>query len=119
MSEFEISKAAKKQMLEVARVFKASRESALSFLPELHSLEEDVAYFTNSVFAENDVYVAREIRSGELLGFIAFTERWVNHLYLLPRARRNGIGTKLLELAQRRADTLDLWTFQRNLSALQ
>lgn len=117
MNECKIAKARKDLMPEVAKVFKASRRHALPYLPELHTQEEDFNYFTNVVFSENEVYVALESKSEKVAGFIAFTKEWVNHLYLLPEAQKCGLGSKLLALAKDHAQSLDLWTFQRNLGA--
>jgi ribosomal protein S18 acetylase RimI-like enzyme len=36
---------------------------------------------------------------------------------VLPGAQRRGVGTELLQVAQRSFDRLQLWTFQRNLPA--
>lgn len=112
-----IRPAALSDMPEVARVFKASRRHSLSFLPVTHTEEEDIAYFTNVVFPGNDVVVGEE--GGRILGFIAFAEEWLNHLYLLPEAQGQGLGRKLLELAQSRYDHLQLWVFQRNEAAIR
>jgi GNAT superfamily N-acetyltransferase len=38
-------------------------------------------------------------------------------LYVLPKAQGRGVGTELLQVAQRCFDRLHLWTFQRNLRA--
>jgi putative acetyltransferase len=117
--DYEVAKASRDQMPGVAGVFTASRLHALPYLPKLHTPAEDIEYLTNVVFPQNDIRVARQRDSSEILGFIAFTPEWVNHLYLLPQARRNGIGRRLLSLAKEHALTLDLWTFQRNSAARQ
>lgn len=104
-------------MSEVARVFKASRQNAMPFLPEIHTSDEDADYFTNVVFAENHVYVAIELKSERIIGFIAFRDEWVNHLYILPQFQKFGLGSKLLALAKQHAQSLELWTFQKNLVA--
>jgi GNAT superfamily N-acetyltransferase len=99
----------------VAKVFKASRFDALPYLPELHTPEEDVNYFKNVVFRENEVFLA--LVSGDIVGFIAFNKEWINHLYLLPAVQRKGIGRQLLELAKNQTQPLKLWTFQKNVRA--
>jgi hypothetical protein len=52
-----------------------------------------------------------------LLGFIAFREDWVDHLYVRPGGQRQGLGTELLGVAQAAFGRLQLWAFQRNLPA--
>jgi ribosomal protein S18 acetylase RimI-like enzyme len=57
------------------------------------------------------------LEDGKLVGFIAFREGWVDHLYILPSSQRRGIGAALLKTAQQRIQELSLWTFQRNAAA--
>ena len=104
-------------MSEVAKVFKTSRRDALPYLRELHSEEEDVNHFTQSVFPTMDVFVAIRTQDERVIGFIAFTREWVHHLYVLREARRAGLGSRLLEIAKEGAQSLDLWAFQKNLAA--
>ena len=52
-----------------------------------------------------------------MIGIIAFREDWVDQLYVLPASQRRGVGTGLLQIAQRRFPRLHLWTFQRNTPA--
>ena len=113
---FEIARASRSQMAEVARVFKVSRRQALPFLPEIHSAEEDADHFTKVVFPGNEVHVAIAA-NGQIVGFIAFADGWVNHLYLLPEVQGRGLGQRLLAIAQEKCPQLDLWTFQRNIHA--
>jgi len=99
---------------EVARVFRLSRETALSFLPDLHTPEEDRAFFRTHVFP------ACEVRVGcdeSIIGFIAFREGWIDHLYVHPDHFRRGYGRTLLAEAKARHTPLQLWTFQKNLGA--
>jgi putative acetyltransferase len=114
---FRIERATAQQMIEVAKVFKSSRRDALPYLPELHSEEEDAHYFGQIVFSSMDVFVALSVRGEKIVGFIAFTREWVNHLYLLPEAQRAGLGGRLLAIAKEGARSLDLWAFQRNQAA--
>jgi putative acetyltransferase len=115
--EIKIVKAQSKNAPEIAEVFASSRRAALPYLPELHTQQEQIDYFVDVVLPENEVYLAAEIKSGNIAGFIAFTKDRVNHLYLLPIAQRQGLGTRLLKLAKDRSQALDLWTFQKNLEA--
>ncbi len=98
---------------EIARVCRLSFQSALPFLPTLHTAEEDLQYFSEQVLPKNEVYVARS-EKGQIIGFIAFDHEWVNQLYLLPEFRGSGIGGHLLDLAKACRTKLRLWTFQRN-----
>ena len=117
MKNFRIVRAVREQVIEVAKVFKTSRTQALPYLPELHTPEEDKQYFSAEVFEKDQVYVAECVNSRRILGFIAFNDEFVDHLYLLPDSQRMGIGTALINIAKERSSSLKLWTFQKNLNA--
>ena len=52
-----------------------------------------------------------------MIEMIAFRDDWIDQLYVLPKAQGRGVGTELLQVAQRCFDHLQLWTFQRNVRA--
>ncbi|MGE0687954.1 MAG: N-acetyltransferase family protein [Dehalococcoidia bacterium] len=101
----------------IARVFRSSFRTVLPAMPDLHTPAEDLQYFATQVLTANEVLVAVDAGSAEVLGFIAFAADWVNHLYLRPDIRRRGIGSRLLRRAQDRSSHLCLWTFQVNAAA--
>ncbi len=103
---------------EIARLFRHSRQSALPYLPTLHTTHEDLHYIRDQVLPNNDVFAAREI-SGKIIGFIAFDKEWINHLYVSPEFVRRGIGLRLLNIAKAQNTKLRLWTFQKNELAKQ
>ena len=98
----------------IAELFRRSFRT-LTFLPELHTPEEDLAFFAG-VVDEHEVWVWDE--GGRILGFAALSGSELTQLYVEPDAHRRGIGTALLVHAQaRRADGLELWVFQQNEAA--
>jgi GNAT superfamily N-acetyltransferase len=97
-------------------LFRISREAQLPYLPELHTPEEDRAFFRDRVFTACEVWVAE--RDGVLVGFCAFRDGWLDHLYVHPDHLRRRIGTALLRKATDANETLQLWTFQRNTNAI-
>ncbi len=98
----------------MALVFRASFRGAMPYIRELHTPEEDLEYFSNVVFETNQVFVACNTVDQRMIGFIAFDDAMVNHLYLLPESSGRGIGGELLQLAKQGRGTLRLWAFQRN-----
>ncbi|MFC5418861.1 GNAT family N-acetyltransferase [Bosea eneae] len=96
----------------VAAVHRASFDERLPWLAGLHTPEEDRAYFRNVVFEECEVWGTLE--GSMLTGFIAFRAGWIDQLYVLPAYQGQGVGSALLDVAQRRCSELNLWTFQRN-----
>jgi putative acetyltransferase len=101
----------------VAEVGRRSRMHFLPYLPDLHSLEEDKAFFRAVVLATCTVVVAEE--GGVIVGFCAFREGWVDHLYLLPGHVGRGLGAVLLRAAMDRYADLRLWVFQQNARAIR
>lgn len=93
-------------------LFTASR-ALLTFLPALHSPQEDAAFITRHVLPVCRVTVAAA--EGTVVGFIAESPAWIEHLYVAPEAIAGGVGSKLLEAAKGRQLQLDLWCFDANL----
>jgi GNAT superfamily N-acetyltransferase len=98
-----------------ARVVRTAFDQALPALAGLHTPEEDRWFFRERVFRTCEVWGAFD--SAVMIGMIAFRENWIDQLYVLPKAQGRGVGTKLLQVAQRSFDRLQLWTFQRNVPA--
>jgi len=102
----------------IAQVHIRSREVTMPYLPpRKRSDAEVVRWVHNVVLAEAAVWVAED-GDGTVVGYAAVEGEWLEHLYLLPDARRRGIGTRLLAAAKaHRPQGLDLHVFQRNTDA--
>jgi len=98
-----------------ALVRRTAFAQALPWLAGLHTAEEDQRFFRERLFKTCQLWGA--FAQTELVGLIAFREDWIDQLYVLPNAQRRGVGTALLQVAQRAFPRLDLWTFQRNAPA--
>lgn len=88
---------------------------SLPFLPELHTAEQDLAFIQVKVLVEDTVWVAEA--QGEVAGFIAYREGWIDHLYVHPDYQGQGIGPMLLGKALEDPKPRRLWTFQQNARA--
>lgn len=99
---------------EIARLFLRSRRVALSFLPIMHTPEEDCEHLRDMLSRGRITLAEHE---DCLLGFLVDLDGWVAHLYLDPNARRQGIGQILLDDAKSCHDALELWCFQQNWAA--
>jgi ribosomal protein S18 acetylase RimI-like enzyme len=98
----------------IADVFIPSFES-LTFLPKLHTHDEDRG-FIKSVIAAEEVWVAE--KEGEIIGFAALTADMLSHLYVHPEAQGRGAGSALMDRAEeRRPDGFTFWVFQENAHA--
>lgn len=98
-----------------AIVHRRSFDERLPWIAGLHTPEEDLAFFENIVFERCEIWGCLEV--AHLIGFIAFRENYIEHLYVLPAYQGEGLGTILLLIAQDRCDELELWTFQENKAA--
>ena len=105
----------REDMRNVAALHRQSRLHAMPWLRPLHTPEEDLRFFTDVVFGASRMWGYFDATG--LAGFIAFHDGWIDHLYVLPSAQRRGVGSTLLEVAQREMSSARLWTFQRNLPA--
>ena len=97
---------------EIAALFATSRR-LLTFLPDLHTVEEDRIYVRDKVLRDFRVTVAE--RDGAIVGFMAELEGWIEHLYIDAAQLRSGVGSVLIADAQSRNEDLQLWCFANNL----
>jgi ribosomal protein S18 acetylase RimI-like enzyme len=98
----------------IAALFRRSF-GTLTFLPTLHTPEEDQAYF-GGIVADSEVWVWEE--DGRVLGFAALTADELTHIYVEPDAHGRGIGGALMDRAkERRPGGFRLWVFQQNTNA--
>lgn len=97
---------------DIARVHRASFDNRLPWLSGLHTPDEDQVYFRDTVCS---TCVLWGIFDGHtLVGFIAFRDGWIDHLFVAPERQMMGLGTRLLDQAKAIQQRLRLWTFQRN-----
>src|SRR3954451_14544505 len=99
---------------EVAAVFRRSF-GTLTFLPTLHTPEEDRAFF-GGLIADAEAWVAEE--GGRLVGFAVLSEEMLEHLYVEPGDHGRGVGSALFDRAKlARPDGFRFWVFQQNAKA--
>ena len=95
----------------VAATFTAAF-AQLTYLPKLHTPEEDKAFFARQV-EEHEVWLVED--DGRVLGFAALSDDLLEHIYVHPDAQGRGLGSALLDTAKRRRpDGFALWVFQQN-----
>jgi GNAT superfamily N-acetyltransferase len=95
----------------LAALFRRSY-ATLTFLPTLHTPEEDRAHFAK-VVATQDVWLDEE--DGNILGFVALDGDVGTFLYVAPESHGRGVGSRLFEQAQRaRPGGFSFWAFKKN-----
>jgi ribosomal protein S18 acetylase RimI-like enzyme len=97
----------------IAETHLSSRRHGLPYLPEVHTDAETHHWVAEVMLPQQEVWVA-EI-AGEVAGFAALHEGWLEHLYISPGHQGRGLGSALLDLAMsRNPGGLQLYAFQRN-----
>jgi putative acetyltransferase len=109
---FVLRRAARTDMDAVARLHRHVRKTCLPYLPELHTPEQDLAFFGEHVFPASTIWLAED--EGRLIGFAVLKQDWLDHLYVDPAWHGRGIGLALLTAVREDAEELNLWTFQAN-----
>lgn len=96
----------------IARVFSPSLR-LLTFLPELHTVEEDRWFVKNIILKECEVTVAEHRNS--IVSFIAIENDEIRLLHTHPDFIGRGAGSLLLDAATNTGvAALELWCFQAN-----
>ena len=98
-----------------AQVHRIAFDHAMPWLAGLHTPDEDLWFYRERVFPTCQVWGC--FTGEELSGIIAFSDGWIEQLYVRPAAHGRGIGTELLRVATGAFERLELWTFQRNTGA--
>ncbi|MFI0940514.1 GNAT family N-acetyltransferase [Streptomyces sp. NPDC021020] len=96
-----------------------SRAAAMPYLPPQKRTHDEVTWWVREiVLKECRVWVAERGSGGEVVGYAALEGDLLDALYLRPEARRQGIGTLLLEEVRRHSPGgLSLHVFQQNTDA--
>lgn len=112
MAEPSIRRSTAADGVAASAIFDAARSASLSFLPILHSREEDDAFFSAAMTGEAWVAVDPD---DQPLAFAAFSHGMLDHLYVHPTAQGGGLGSALLDtVKQAHPEGFDLFVFQRN-----
>lgn len=101
----------------IARIHMASRSATMPYLPPQKRDHEQVSRWVRDVVLRRcRTWVA--VRRAEIVGYAALDGDMLDHLYLRPDVRRQGIGTLLLDEVRRHSpEGVVLHVFQQNIGA--
>jgi putative acetyltransferase len=110
----------------IAAIARIARSESILGLPDLHTPQEDLAYYASQVSSEHGLVALDGVRSpGSVddslaVGFVMWRDEFIEHLYVLPGHQSRGVGAALLAGAAERMPTerILLWTFQANVNAV-
>ena len=127
MIPWEIRQMLPEDLEPVVRLWKRSRTDAQPWLEARmnHTEEEDHAHFQSVIAVEHIIWIAAGSGPGScadtgpesdaVLGFLAQRDKSIGHLYVDPSVQGRGVGSSLLQLAQKNSpEKLELYTHQRN-----
>ncbi|MEY9892878.1 ribosomal protein S18 acetylase RimI-like enzyme [Catenulispora sp. MAP5-51] len=101
----------------IARIHMTSRSATMSYLPPQKRSHEQVTRWVQDVLL-NQCRTWVAVRDAEIAGYAALDGDMLEHLYLYPDIRRQGIGTLLLDEVRRHSpDGVSLHVFQQNTDA--
>lgn len=113
MTSIQIRRADPQDADAIAHVHRTSMRTAMPYLPDLHTPEEDRRWVKTILLPNQTVWVAED--AGEIVGMAAMHEGWLNQIYILPEYQGMGVGSALLAKAiEANPAGLTLWAFQRN-----
>ncbi|MFE5024519.1 GNAT family N-acetyltransferase [Streptomyces sp. NPDC056656] len=101
----------------IARIHMTSRSATMPYLPPQKRNHEQVTRWIRDILLKQTrTWVA--VRDAEIAGYAALGGDVLEHLYLRPDVRRQGIGTLLLDKVRRHSpEGVSLRVFQQNTDA--
>jgi GNAT superfamily N-acetyltransferase len=101
----------------VAELHLGARRAAMPWLAQPHP-DEDVRDWVRRVLVPSGMVTVAEL-DGQVVGFVAAGDGWLEHLYVDPAVQGRGVGSLLFAHVQAALPGgFDLWAFQRNAPAL-
>jgi GNAT superfamily N-acetyltransferase len=100
----------------LADIHLRARRECMSYLPDIYSPEEVLAWIREIAPQHDEVWVAED--DGCAVGFFMLSDAFLYHLYVYPELQGQGAGSLLFDRVKELApDGFRLWVFQRNTQA--
>jgi ribosomal protein S18 acetylase RimI-like enzyme len=101
----------------VVTMWRASKENALGRV-ENHSFDDHLYYLNEVLAKDNTIYLAVFEDNETVAGLMATDGVFLNQLYIHTECQREGVGSRLLDLAKTLSSgKLQLYTFEMNSGA--
>ena len=116
VQELKVRRAEFKDADAIATIHERARREAMPWLAVVRSALETRGYIARILLKKEDVYVALD--AGKIVGYGAWRDGRLSHLYVHPSSQRRGVGTLLFKHATRAMPSgFKFWVFQRNAAA--
>lgn len=97
----------------VIRIWLAASVRSHSFIDKAY-WEEKADAMRTLYLPLSEVVVDEDKDTGEVIAFIAFVEDYLAALFVAPAHQKKGVGSRLLALAKKMRDTLELSVYAEN-----
>ena len=102
----------------VAALHVATRRASEPQIPPQVHTSDEVGAWVAGLVAGDEVAVWVAVVGEEVVGYVSFTETWLDDLYVAPGHQGAGVGAALVELVKsQRPDGFSLWVFESNAPA--
>ncbi|CAB4954430.1 MAG: hypothetical protein F2840_08845 [Actinobacteria bacterium] len=95
----------------IAAIARIARSESIPGLPDLHTPQEDLAYYASQVSLWQGLVALDGVRRPgagvdlQVVGLVMWRDEFIEHLYVLPGHRSHGMGAALLAGAAERMPT--------------
>jgi ribosomal protein S18 acetylase RimI-like enzyme len=114
---FSLRKATPEDAPALADIHVRARRECMSYLPDIHSPEDVLAWIREILPQHQEVWVAED-DSRAVAGFFMLSDNFLYHLYVYPELQGQGAGSLLFDRVKELSpDGFRLWVFQRNMQA--
>jgi GNAT superfamily N-acetyltransferase len=114
IEDLEIREAEPSDAPAIAEIHLTARREAMPYLHRPHTDDETREYFRRGIGDRSSAWWVAQLKE-EIVGYMLIDGENLDHLYVLPRWQRHGIGSSLLNKAKALSpNRIELWTFQRN-----
>ena len=87
-----------------------------SFIPQKYWLDNYAMIKT--IFPQAEIYVYEDAATGQIYGFIGFTDNYIEGIFIEENNQSKGVGTSLLNTVKENRSNLKLNVYKKNTNAI-